>query len=46
MANSPEAEFTRQKQQLELEGERLKQEQLRKQLAEQDYASELRGLGL
>ena len=45
-ANSPEAEFTRQKQQLELESERLKQEQMRKQLAEQDYASELRGLGL
>ena len=45
-ANSSEAEFTRQKQQLELESERLKQEQMRKQLAEQDYASELRGLGL
>ena len=45
-ANAPETEFARQKQQLELENERLKQEQIRKQLAEQDYASELRGLGL
>ena len=45
-ANSPDAEYTRQKQQLELEGERLKQEQLRKQMQQEDFTNELRRLGL
>lgn len=43
-ANSPDAEYKRQKQQLELESERLKQEQMRKNMV--DYDEELRRLGL